>query len=73
MSATPALLADEGLNCQNPTEMISYRLWQNQFARSADVVPQHVQIGEPRFRIVEVGATNFAEPDILFAGHQTNV
>lgn len=65
--------ADEGLNSQNPVAVISYRLWQTQYAKSADVVRQHLQIGGQRFRIVGVSAEHFAEPEILFAGQQTDV
>lgn len=65
--------ADEGLNSQNPVAVISYSLWQSQFSGSADVVRQHIQIGEQRFRIVGVSAEHFAEPEILFAGQQTDV
>jgi predicted permease len=68
-----AFSADEGLNSQNPVAVISYRLWQTQYAKSADVVRQHLQIGGQRFRIVGVSAEHFAEPEILFAGQQTDV
>lgn len=65
--------ADEGLNSQNPVAVISYRLWQTQFSGSANVVRQHVQIGEQRFRIIGVAAQHFIEPEILFAGQQTDI
>lgn len=65
--------ADEGLHSQNPVAVISYRLWQTQFAKSPAVLQQRLQIGGQWFRIIGVSANNFAEPEILFAGQQTDV
>lgn len=60
---------DEGLNSQHPVAVISYRLWQTQFAGSADIVRQSLEIGGQWFRIIGVTTQRFAEPEILYAGH----
>lgn len=65
--------ADEGLNSQHPVAVISFRLWQTQFAGSADIVRQSLEIDGQWFRIIGVTTQLFAEPEILFAGQQTDV
>lgn len=56
-----------------PQAVISYQLWQRLFAGSKQMLPQHLQIGAERFRVVGVLAKDFVEPAVLQPGQQTDV
>lgn len=56
-----------------PQAVISYPLWQRLFADSKPLLPQHLQIGRQRFKVVGVLAKDFVEPAVLHPGQQTDV
>lgn len=56
-----------------PQAVISYQLWQRLFAGSKQILPQHLQIGAERFRVVGVLAKDFVAPAVLQPGQQTDV
>jgi predicted permease len=63
----------EAKDTNNPVAVISYKLWQENFAGQSDILGQKLQFNDITFSIIGVTAKSFNEPQIMALGHQTQV
>lgn len=65
--------ATEVLDSNNPVAVLSYDIWVNMFAKSANVLAEKVTIRGVTFKIVGVLAKSFIEPKIHGVDLQTDI
>jgi len=65
--------ASEGIDTNNPVAMLSYNTWQQEFAGSADILEQKINLSGVSYHIIGVLAKNFVEPDLADIGQKTQL
>jgi predicted permease len=65
--------ATEALDTFNPVAIISYKLWQDEFASAADMLDKKVSFSGVSYRVIGVLGENFVEPQIRQAGRDVGM
>ncbi|MBC3765719.1 ABC transporter permease [Neptunicella marina] len=64
---------EEGLEHYQPVAVISYHLWQQQFAGRQDILGQSVEINDIQFKIIGVNNQDYVEPQLYQKGRDTDI
>ncbi|MEW6991914.1 ABC transporter permease [Colwelliaceae bacterium 6441] len=65
--------ASEALDSNNPVALLSYNTWQQEYAGSASILDQKINLNGVSYKIVGVLAKNFVEPELAEIGRETQV
>jgi predicted permease len=57
----------------NPNVVISHRAWREEFNSDPDILKRKVEIAGRAYRVIGVTAKSFHEPQLLEAGHSTDI
>lgn len=63
----------EKLETHNPNVVISHRTWREHFNSDPDILKRKVEIAGRSYRVIGVTAKSFHEPQLLEAGHSTDI
>lgn len=65
--------ATEALDTYNPVAILTYSLWQKEFAGRADILDSKVSFSGVSYRVIGVLAKNFIEPQIKATGMTSDI